>query len=81
MASLRHCVSLESVSFQRKDHFINLECRRERDMAHTYNQGTPSFHSERTGQHEASNHSCDEEVHNLEKKVERLRRHLHYRFK
>ena len=50
-------------------------------MAYTYNQGTPSFHSERTGQHEASNHSCDEEVHNLEKKVERLRRHLHYRFK
>ena len=41
-------------------------------MAHTHSQTTPSFHSKRTRQHEASNHSRDEEVHNLEKKVEQL---------
>ena len=46
-------------------------------MAHTHSQGASSFHSEQTGQHEASNYSRDEELHYLEKKVERLRRHLH----
>ena len=45
-------------------------------MAYTHSQGAPSFHSEQTRKHKASNHSHDEEVHNLEKKVERLRRHL-----
>ena len=41
-------------------------------MAHTHSQGAPSFHSERIEQHEASYYSRDEELHNLEKKVERL---------
>ena len=45
-------------------------------MAHTHSQGAPSFHFERTGQHEATNHSHDEEVHNLEQKVEPLHQRL-----
>ena len=45
-------------------------------MAHTYSQGILSFHSKQTGQHEASHHSRDEELYNLERKVERLCRHL-----
>ena len=41
-------------------------------MAYMHNEGAPSVHLERTRQHEASHQSRDEEVHNLEKKVERL---------
>ena len=77
MAGPRRSGSQEFVGFQRKDHFVNLQRRRDRDMAHTHSQGASSFHSERTGQHEASNYSHDDELHYLEKKVERLRRHLH----
>ena len=73
MAGLRRRGSLEFVGSQHRDHFVNLEHRRDRDVAHTHSQGAPSFHFERTGQHEASHHSHDEEVHNLEKKVELLR--------
>ena len=72
MASPRHSGSLESVGSQRWDRFVNLKRRRDRDMAHTHSQGEPSFHFERIGQHEASNYSGDEELHNLEKKVEHL---------
>ena len=74
MAGPRHSGSLESVGSQRWDRFVNLKCRRDWDMAHTHSQGAPSFHFERTGQHEASNYSRDEELHNLEKKVEHLHR-------
>lgn len=66
--------SLESIGSQHRDHFVNLECRRDQDVAHTQSQGAPSFHFERTRQHEVSHHSRDEEVHNLERKVERLLR-------
>ena len=72
MVGPKRSASLESVGSQRRNHFINLKRRRDRDMAHTHSQATPSFHSKRTRQHEASNHSRDEEVHNLEKKVEQL---------
>ena len=64
------------VGSQRRDHFINLERRRDENMAHTHSQGALSFHSEETGQHGASNYSRDEELHNLEKNVECLRRQI-----
>ena len=76
MAGPRRNGSLESVGSQCRNHFVNLECRKDWDTAYTHSQGAPSFHSEQTRKHKASNHSHDEEVHNLEKKVERLRRHL-----
>lgn len=76
MAGSRRSGSLESVGSQHRDHFINLERMRDRHVAYTHSQGAPSVHSKRTGQHKASHHSLDEEVHNLENKVERLRRHL-----
>ena len=78
MVGPRRSGSLESVGSQHRDHFVNLEHRRYRDVAHTRSQGIPSFNSERSGQHEASNHSRDEEVHNLEKKLEWLRQRLHH---
>ena len=73
MAGPRRSGSLEFVVSQCRDHFVNLKHRRDKDVAQTHNQGAPSFHSERTEQHKASNNSRDEEVHNLEQKVERLR--------
>ena len=72
MAGSRCSGSLEPIGSQHKDHFINLERRRDCHMAHTHSQGAPSVHSKRTGQHEASHHSHDEELYNLEKKVECL---------
>ena len=39
-------------------------------MAHTSSERALFVQSERIGQHEASHHFRDEEVHNLEKKVE-----------
>ena len=48
-------------------------------MAHTHSKRAPSLHSERTGQHQASHNSCDEEVYNLKKKVDRLCRRLHHK--
>ena len=79
MASPRCSGSLESIGSQRRDHFVNLERRRYRDVAHTHSQGALSFHSERTGQHKVSHHSGDEEVHSLERKVGRLRRQTRIR--
>ena len=73
MADSKCSGSLEFVGSQRRDHFVNLERRRDRHVAHTHSWGAPSVHSEWIGQQKASHHSCDEEVHNLEKKVERLR--------
>nr|POF02847.1 hypothetical protein CFP56_10905 [Quercus suber] len=79
MASPRRSRSLESVGSQRRDHFVNLERRKDRNMAHTHNERVPSIHSERTSQHEASHNSRDEEMYNLEKKVEWLCRRLRRR--
>ncbi|XP_075665413.1 uncharacterized protein LOC142635083 [Castanea sativa] len=71
MASSKHSGSLESIGSQHRDPFVNLERRRDRHVAYTHSEGAPSVHSEHTGQHEASHHLRDEEVHNLKKKVER----------
>ena len=79
MASPRQSGSLESVGSQRRDHFVNLEQRRDCHMAHTHSERVVFVHSERTGQHEANHNSRDEEVYNLEKKMERLCRHLHHK--
>ena len=76
MAGLRRSGLLGSVGSQCKDHFVSLKRRRDHDVAHAHSQRVPSFHFEQTRQHEASHHSCDEEVYNLEKKVEWLRRYL-----
>ena len=70
MASPKRSGSLESVGSQCRDHFINLERRRDCDMAHTHSERVPSVHSKQTGQHEASHNLHDEGVYNLEKKVE-----------
>ena len=48
-------------------------------MAYTHSERVVFVHSERTGQHEANHNSRDEEVYNLEKKMERLCRHLHHK--
>ena len=77
MANPRRNASLEFVGFQRRDWFVNLEQRRDCDMAHTHSQRAPFVHSNHTGQHHASHNSHDEEVYNLKRKVDRLRRHLH----
>ena len=62
---------------QRRDQFVNLERMRDRHMAHTHNERASFMHSKRTGQHQGSHNSHDEEVYNLKKKVDRLRRGLH----
>ena len=76
MASPRQSGSLESVGSQRRDHFVNLERRRDRYMAHTHSERVLFIHFERIGQHKASHNTRNEEVYNLEKKMERLRRCL-----
>ena len=43
------------------------------------NKKTPSVHSERIGQHQASYNSHDEEVYHLKKKVDWLCRRLHHK--
>ena len=79
MASLRRSGSLESVGSQRRDHFVNFERRRDRYMAHTHSERMLFIHFEQIGQHKASHNTRNEEVYNLEKKMERLRRCLHRR--
>ena len=76
MASPRQIGSLESVGSQRRDHFVNLERKRDRYMAHTHSERVLFIHFERIGQHKASHNTHNEEVYNLEKKMERLRRCL-----
>ena len=76
MASPRQSGSLESVGSQRRDHFVNLERRRDRYMAHTHSERVLFIHFERIGQHKANHNTRNEEVYNLEKKMERLRRCL-----
>ena len=79
MANPRRSGSLESVGSQHRDHFVNLERRRDRHMTHTHIERAPFLHSVWTGQHQASHNSRDKEVYNLKKKVDRLRRHLHHK--
>ena len=76
MASPRQIGSLESVGSQRRDHFVNLERRRDRYMAYTHSERVLFIHFERIGQHKASHNTRNEEVYNLEKKMEWLRRCL-----
>ena len=76
MASPRQSGSLEFVGSQRRDHFVNLEQKRDRYMAHTHSERVLFIHFERIGQHKASHNTHNEEVYNLEKKMERLRRCL-----
>ena len=77
MANPRRNASLESVGSQRRDRFVNLEQRRDCDMAHTHSQRAPFVHSDHIGQHHTSHNSHDEEVYDLKRKVDRLHRHLH----
>ena len=79
MANPRRSGSLESVGSQHRDHFVNLERRRDRHTTHTHSERAPSVHSMGTGQHQASHNSRDKEVYNLKKKVEQLCRHLHHK--
>ena len=79
MASPRQSGSLESVGSQRRDHFVNLERRRDRYMAYTHSERMLFIHSERIGQHKASHNTRNEEVYNLEKKMKRLHRCLRRR--
>ena len=72
MASPRQSGSLESVGSQRRDHFVNLERRRDRYMAHTHSERVLFIRFERIGQHKASHNTRNEEVYNLEKKMEWL---------
>ena len=69
---------MEYVGSQCRDHFINLERRRDRHEAHVHSQGA-SFSSGRIRQQEASHQSLDEEVHSLERKLERLHKRLQCR--
>ena len=76
MASPRQIGSLEPVGSQRRDHFVNLKRRRDRYMAYTHSERVLFIHFERIGQHKASHNTRNEEVYNLEKKMEWLRRCL-----
>ena len=76
MSGQRQSGLVESIGSQRKDHFVNLERRRDRHEAHTHSQGASSFSSGRMRQYEASHQSLDKEVHSLERKLERLCRRL-----
>ena len=62
MASPRQIGSLESVGSQRRDHFVNLERRRDRYMAYTHSERVLFIHFERIGQHKASHNTRNEEV-------------------
>ena len=77
MANPRRNASLEYVGSQRRERFVNLEWRKDCDMANTHSQRAPFVHSDHTSQHHASHNSHDEEVYNLKRKVDRLYRHLH----
>ena len=77
MANPRRSGSLESVGSQRRDRFVNLKWKRDRDMGHTYNERASSVHSKHTDQHHASHNSHDKEVYNFKRKVDRLCRRLH----
>ena len=79
MANPRRSGSLESVGSQHREHFVNLERRRDRHMTYTHSERAPFVHSVWTGQHQASHNSHDKEVYNLKKKVDRLRQHLHHK--
>ena len=65
------------MGYRHKYQFVNLEQRRDRDKAHTYNERASFVQSEQTGQHHARHNSHDEEVYNLKRKVDQFHRRLH----
>lgn len=77
MANPRRSGSLEYVGSLWRDQFGNLKRRRDHDMANAHSQRAPSIHTDYIGQHHASHNSHNEEVYNLERKVDHLRQCLH----
>ena len=78
-SSLAHSSNEEFVGSQRRDQFENLERIRDRDVAHTPSQRTPSIHTNHISQsytRPTSHHSHDEEVHNLRREMDYLCRRL-----